>query len=187
MFYYFKGTILEIKKNSVILENFNIGYVIYFYKPENFFVLNQEVKIFTHFYVRENINCLYGFLNKEMLFFFQKLINIPGIGPKSALSMSNSDFLQQIKESLKNNNLSKLLEFPGIGQKTAKQIIFHFKDDLLFFDNENLFLNKKKNVLEALMSLGFNKKEIEIIFPKLNFEENLEVIIKKALFYLNRN
>lgn len=144
MYHYFKGIISEIQKDSIVLENNNIGYLIQFYNPGSIFFLNQEVKIFVYFHVRENMNCFYGFLNQEMLFFFKTLINIPGIGPKSALLMAHSDFLQQLKESLKNNDFEKLLEFSGVGQKTAKQIIFYIKDKKLNLFNEDLFIEKKK-------------------------------------------
>ncbi|WBL31532.1 Holliday junction branch migration protein RuvA [Candidatus Phytoplasma sacchari] len=186
MYHYFKGIISDIQKDCIVLENNEIGYLIQFYKPEDFFVLNQKVKIFIYFHVRENINCLYGFLNPEMLSFFKKLINISGIGPKNALLMSNSDFLQKTKESLQNNDLSKLLEFPGIGKKIANQIIFHFKDKILFLENENIIAKKMKNTKEALVNLGFLNREIDSIINKLNFEDNLENIIKKALIYLNQ-
>ncbi|KXT29387.1 holliday junction DNA helicase RuvA [Candidatus Phytoplasma oryzae] len=186
MYHYFIGIITEIQKDHIILENNNIGYIIQFYHPHNIFVLNQKIKIFLYFYVRENINCLYGFINLDMLKLFKKLISIPSIGPKSAIMITNTDFVKQIKQTLKNNDLSELLKFPGIGKKTAQQILFHFRDNYFSLDEKNTSVSKKEDLKEALNNLGFLNKEIESITNKINFNQNLENIIKEALVFLTK-
>jgi Holliday junction DNA helicase RuvA len=189
MYYYIEGIITRIEDSSIILENNGIGYIIKITNTNSFFV-NQKTKIFTYFYVREHINCLYGFVDEKILFFFEKLIMIPGIGPKIAVNLANYDFLFQIQKNIKNNDFSELTKFNGVGKKTAQQIILHFKNNP-FIDKEkhdnNLFLSQKKLDLKtALSNLGFLKKETEFIWNKLDFNKELEILIKDALSFISK-
>ncbi|MEZ0180420.1 Holliday junction branch migration protein RuvA ['Camptotheca acuminata' phytoplasma] len=187
MYFYIKGKIKIINNNSVVIENNDIGYFIHFSNPY-IFALEQEVKLFTYFYVKENMQSLYGFLDLKTLNFFKKLIVIPGIGLKIAICLTNKDLLNDIERAISEDNAAYLVKIPGIGLKTAKQIIFHMQDNkTLYKTNQkknDLLIKKQKNVKEALLNLGFKNKEIDTIMPKINFELEIENIIKEALLLL---
>ncbi|WP_225696022.1 Holliday junction branch migration protein RuvA [Candidatus Phytoplasma sp. AldY-WA1] len=180
MYFYIKGKVTSIQNDSVVLDNNGIGYHIGFANPYVFYI-NQEVKLFTYFYIKENIHFLYGFLDTKILFFFKKLIAIPGIGPKSAILLTNQDFFQEIQKAISENNVSYLLKLPGIGQKTAQQIIFHLKNNDLFQTNKILLNPKQKDVKEVLINLGFKNKEVDKVINKLDFDKKIEIIVKEAL------
>ncbi|WP_017192856.1 Holliday junction branch migration protein RuvA [Italian clover phyllody phytoplasma] len=183
MYYYIKGKIIEINKNSVIVDNHGIGYHIHFFSPY-LFHLEQEVKLFLYYYIKDNIRDLYGFTEIKFLSFFKKLISIPGIGPKSAIVITNVEFFQETQNAIKQNNIAYLMKFPGIGKKTAQQIIFHLQNNLVTPKTQtNTFvLNPKQNdVKYALMNLGFNAKQVEHIIYKIDSNQSLELMIKEAL------
>lgn len=181
MFYYIKGIIEEIQDNLIIIENNDIGYKIYFYNPSIFY-LKQKIKIFTYFDAKEEKHNLYGFLKKEMLNFFQKLIAIPGIGPKSAIVISNSEFFTKTQKAIQKNDIDYLIKFPGIGKKTAQQIIFHLQEKLSINTKNNIILNQKqKDIQKALRNLGFDSKQIQTVLHKLDSKSNLEIMLKEAL------
>jgi Holliday junction DNA helicase RuvA len=76
------------------------------------------------------------------------------------------------------------MKFPGIGKKTAQQIIFHLHNNLVTPKTQtNTFvLNPKQNdVKDALMNLGFNAKQVEHIIYKIDSNKSLELMIKEAL------
>lgn len=183
MYFYIKGKIASIHNDSVVLENNGIGYRIVFSNPY-VFAINQEVKMFTYFYVKENIHSLYGFLNTEILFFFKKLISISGIGPKSAILLTNQDLFEEIQKAITENNFIYLSKFPGIGKKTAQQIIFNLQNNGSFYKNQFSLNPKQKDVKEVLINLGFKNKEIENVINKLDFNKKIEIIIKDALSFM---
>ena len=86
MYGYIIGKITKISPKYIICENNGIGYLIIVPNPYNY-KLNQDYKVFTHQYVREDIIDLYGFISEEEKDLFLKLISVSGIGPKSALSI----------------------------------------------------------------------------------------------------
>lgn len=181
MFYYIKGIVAEIQDNLIIIENNDIGYKIYFYNT-SVLSLKQKIKIFTYFDAKEEQHNLYGFLKKEMLNFFQKLITIPGIGPKSAIIISNSEFFTETQKAIQQNDIDYLIKFPGIGKKTAQQIIFHLKEKLSINTKNNIILNQKqKDIQKALRNLGFASKQIQTVLTKLDSTSNLEIMLKEAL------
>ena len=84
MYGYIIGKVTKITPKYIIQENNGIGYIIIVPNPYNF-KLNEDYKIYTYQYVREDQNDLYGFLTDEEKEMFLKLISVSGIGPKSAL------------------------------------------------------------------------------------------------------
>ncbi|TVY12413.1 Holliday junction branch migration protein RuvA [Candidatus Phytoplasma pini] len=183
MYYYIKGTIKEIKNNIIIVENNQIGYIINFTNPYDL-QINQEIKLFTYFYVTENIHALYGFVTVEMLNFFQKLISIPGIGVKSAILMTNIDFFEETQKAIKQSNINYIIKFPGIGKKTAQQIILHLHKNLLNLNKIQKLNKKQEQIQEALINLGFKKTQIGKIIYKLNSSQKLDLMLKEALILI---
>ncbi|KND62489.1 Holliday junction branch migration protein RuvA, partial [Candidatus Phytoplasma phoenicium] len=147
--------------------------------------LEQKIKIFTYFDIKEERHTLYGFLQKDILNFFKQLITIPGIGPKIAIVISNSELLVKTQKAIQQNDIDYLVKFPGIGKKTAQQIIFHLQQKLLISKTNNIMLSpKQKEIQTALKNLGFTLQQIQTIWPKLNLTLNLELMLKEALILL---
>lgn len=199
MFAYIKG-ILEIKANNyVVIDVSGIGYKI-FMSASNIDKIGEtgdKVKVFTHYYVREDIVNLYGFLTDEELRMFELLINVSGIGAKSAITMLSEITPTDFALSVISNDVTKLTKIQGIGAKTAQRIILELKDKLKTeqsISKQDTKIQEKiseetnyEEAISALQILGYNKREIEKTLEKLELQGlSIEDIIRKALNILGK-
>lgn len=198
MYEYIKGAVTQVGPEYVVMENNGIGYQLYTANP---FVYskyqNQEIQIFTYQHVREDLIALYGFLAMEEKLLFMKLLNVSGIGPKGALAILASGAPQQVITAIEEENESFLTKFPGVGKKTARQMILDLKGKLqdvvpdyfpsLFSNPEGAEVSSGKDeafdeAILALKALGYSEREIKKITPKLKGEGHTsDEIIRKAL------
>lgn len=197
MFAYIKGTI-EIKSiNYVVIENGGIGYKIYMSQKSigTMGNIGETVKIHTHYHVREDDISLYGFTSEEELRMFEILINVSGVGVKSALTMLSDITPASFAMAVINDDVTRLVKVPGVGKKTAQRLILELKDKLKFEDIsgeeiKQIDLEEKEvsnDAVNALQVLGYNKNEIEQVLRKIETTNlSVEDIIKTALKYLGR-
>ena len=160
MIKFIKGIVYSFTADSVIIENNGIGYLIYFAQPEKL-SLGSEVMIFTYQHFRDDGTLLYGFLTKEELDLFEKLITVKGLGPKTAMSIISKSTYDKLVNAIEQGDVNYLKNMPSVGSKTASQIILDLKGKLVESDNNSI---KKENVLlkealEGLKSLGYKSYE----------------------------
>ena len=182
MYGYIKGIVTKVTPKYIIQENNGIGYILIVPNPYNF-ECNKEYKIYTYYHVREDAIELYGFMTEDEKELFLKLISVSGIGPKSALSILASGTVNEIIKAIETRNDVYLRKFPGIGQKASQQIILDLKGKLNFqLDDFSTKVNSKlDDVEEALVSLGYNKKELKKVLAKLDATKDTKELIKDAL------
>lgn len=195
MIEFLDGVIDFVSPEYIIVEVNGVGYQVYCPNP---FVyqkeLNNRVRIYTYQYVREDIISLYGFDSREERALFVKLLNVSGIGPKGGLAILASGEPAQVVKAIEEENEGFLTKFPGVGKKTARQIILDLKGKLndmlpdLFSEEEAeetgvaSHPRELDEAAEALEALGYSKKEIQKVLPKLETEQlSTEQFIKKAL------
>lgn len=180
MYAYIKGTLSQLFPTHVVVETCGIGYEIQTpnsYRFQKY--LEKEVQIYTSLIVREDAQLLYGFINEEEKEMFLSLIKVTGIGPKSALAILASSTPHEVKLAIENENDAYLTQFPGIGQKTARQIVLDLKgkvtiteensDDLLQTQvNGNEQNQIISEALLALQALGYSKRELTKVEKSLN-------------------
>ena len=179
MYAYIEGKITDIKPSHITVDNQGIGYLIISPSPYNYHV-GEEHRIYTHHYVREDINALYGFKNLESKDLFIKLISVSGIGPKSALSILATDQINDIILAIEEGNVKYLTKFPGIGVKSAQQIILDLKGKLIDIDDE-LVPTHRNDVEDALSALGYSRLEVKKVMKKIDADQSVEQMIKQAL------
>ncbi len=183
MYGYIIGRVTKITPKFIIQENNGIGYIIIVPNPYNF-KLNEDYKIYTYQYVREDQNDLYGFLSDEEKELFLKLISVSGIGPKSALSILASGSVSEVVKAIEARNDAYLRKFPGIGTKASQQIILDLKGKISFKEelvSDGSSTSKLSDVEEALMALGYGKKELTKVLSKLDCNKEVGDLIKDAL------
>lgn len=192
MYAHFNGVIEEVFKDRVIIDVNNIGYEVYL--PESD-ILNlsegKNIKIYTYTHIREDDMKLFGFLSKENLSFFKKLISVSGVGPKVGLGIISNITPDEMCIAIATDNILVLKSIPGIGPKMAQKIIFELKDKILKEDFEKIEgKSSKKSVsnehvteaITALQVLGYSQREIKDVISKLNIEnDSVENVIKKVL------
>ncbi|MDF2945555.1 MAG: Holliday junction branch migration protein RuvA [Bacillales bacterium] len=194
MFDFLNGRIVEVRPDCVVLELNNIGYQILTPNPYKF-TENSNEKIYTYYHVRPEQISLFGFKTKLERDMFIKLLSVSGIGPKGALAILAAGEISLIVQAIEEENDTYLTKFPGIGRKTARQIILDLKGkfaDLAIDINSSLFNQDLRTIadknqeledaLEALRVLGYAEKEIKKIEKTLEKESlTTEVYIKRAL------
>ena len=75
MFAFIKGEVENLDEGIIIVENNNIGYEILV--PADVVsevTIGMEVKLYTYFHVKEDAMTLFGFLSREDLNIFKKLM-----------------------------------------------------------------------------------------------------------------
>ncbi len=179
MYAYIKGLVTAIKPTHIVIENRDIGYQILSPYPYQYH-LKEIVTVYTYHYVREDAILLYGFDSVEALDLFIKLISVSGIGPKSALSMLASNQVDETILAIENADVKFLTKFPGIGSKSAQQIILDLKGKLVT-EVDSLIPSSENDVSQALSALGYSKTEIKKVMKKVDLDLSVEEIIKKAL------
>ena len=132
MYAFIKGKIVEAGIDSLILENNGIGYIINVPSgmTQRDVQVGDEVKIYTHYSVREDGVALYGFLSRDDLEIFKMLITVSGIGPKGALGILSGLTADELRFAIMADDAKTISKAPGIGAKTARKIILELKDKL---------------------------------------------------------
>lgn len=182
MYGYIVGKVTNISPKNIICDNNGIGYLIIVPNPYSF-KLDTEYKIYTHQYVREDAIELYGFETDDEKELFLKLISVSGIGPKSALSILATGTVKEICDAIESRNDLYLRKFPGIGTKASQQIILDLAGKLNFEAPGLVQIPNSKldDVSDALLALGYNKKEITKVIKDLDGTKDVGVLVKEAL------
>jgi Holliday junction DNA helicase RuvA len=187
-----EGKIVFKGERFVVIDVGGVGYRI-FVGPD---VLRkaktkEQFKLWTHLYLREDTIELYGFLEYAELNFFETLIQISGIGPKSALGVLSVAPLDTLKSAIASGDTSYLTQVSGIGKKIAEKIILELRDKLGkigFSGEENVFLKEEGDVLKALRTLGYSYEEAREAIKRLpNDIIGTQNRVKEALKILSKS
>lgn len=179
MYGYINGVVKMIKPTHIVLENNGIGYLIIVPNPYRY-KLEENTKVYIHHYVREDINNLYGFVSEEAKDLFIKLISVSGVGPKTGLSIMATDNIDGVIVAIENNDSKYLAKFPGIGNKTAQQIILDLRGKLVV-EEQIVRFGAMEDAKKALLALGYSSKEITKVLKNIDHDLTVEEIIKEAL------
>lgn len=202
MYDYLLGNVTRVTPEYIVLEQQGIGWQLFTPNPFVFRISKEPQKIFVHLQVREDAHALYGFSNLDQRELFRKLILVSGIGPKGALAILASGNPSQVIQAIEREDETFLMKFPGVGKKTARQMILDLKGKLSALMDEVLLpsaedelplfgVNPNKHELEeallALTALGYSERELTKIRPQLEEDDKLQTTdayMKKALQYL---
>lgn len=200
MYEYLKGLVTMVEPRYIVLEVNGVGYQLMVANPYRYHVdQNELVKVFVYQAVRDDDISLFGFNDKNEKQLFLQLINVSGIGPKSALAILANPDHEGLINAIANDDVKYLTRFPGIGKKTASQICLDLKDKInsLAPTEEDLLkpltvgdesVNDALNdALEALMALGYKERDVKRIKKALEKEEETttEEYLRHALKLLN--
>jgi len=189
MIAYIKGKIKQRLSKSVVVLNGNIGYEVFLsLKTLENTKIDEETEFYIHSYIKEDAFDLYGFSSLEELDFFKKLINVSGVGPKSALNVLALADVDALKRAITSGDSSMLQKVSGIGKKTAERLVVELKEKFIVDLSEaGINTNDNSQVVEALVSLGYKQMEAQEIVKHLPQDESdLASKIKQALQFINQ-
>ncbi len=189
MFEYLKGTVVENNASTLIIDVQNIGYKLYVAPNTIHYLPKESCTIYTLLVVRETAHTLYGFIDKSSRDLFEILINISGIGPKTALCILSQFAPTDFQEAILSENIPLISSVPGLGKKTAEKVILELKDKML----KRSFTKSKTttgsphhyDAIQALINLGFSERlasqAIEKVIKKSSGPLDLSEMITLAL------
>ncbi len=195
MITYIKGVLDYIGENSIIVDVQGVGYEVLTPMSvlANLTHTGETIKIHTYLYVREDAMLLYGFLTRDDLFVFKKLITVNGIGPKGALGILSTISPDDLRMAILAEDVNTISKAPGIGKKTAQKLILELKDKLKLAVqpstveaikvSSNLAASQINDAVQALAALGYTQTEAlkAVRSVSLNEEMTIEELIKAAL------
>ncbi len=199
MYDYLKGPVTRITPEYIVLEVNGVGWQLYTPNPFAFRINNLEQQIYVHMHVREDAQLLFGFTSLDQRELFRKLILVSGIGPKGALAILASGNPMHVIQAIEMEDEAYLIKFPGVGKKTARQMILDLKgklgslletvelpsaDDELPLFGVNQTEHELNEAMLALTALGYSERELAKIRPQLADDDKLESTeqyMKKAL------
>lgn len=197
MYEYLKGTISMVAPQYIVVDVQGVGYKLLVANPYRFHEDSAKaVRVFVYQAVRDNDISLFGFSDQAEKRLFMQLINVSGIGPKSALAILANPDHQGLVDAIANNNIGYLTKFPGIGKKTASQIVLDLKDKLAAATAGSLFDQQPisgaanpalADALAALKALGYKEREVKKIGKQLGEEQqSTDEYLRQALRLLNQ-
>ena len=174
MYEYLNGELAHILPTAIVVDVHGVGYQVVFANPYRLQdSLKKQIKVLVQQVVREDSITLYGFISSEERELFQRLISVSGIGPKSAMSILANDDTEGFVNAVESGNVTYLTKFPGVGKKTAQQIILDLKGKFEAVPEETTKAVVSTNqatleeAKEALLGLGYSAKEIKKIWKSL--------------------
>ena len=157
-----------------------MGYKLYVSPDLVSKIKQEEVFLWVHTHVREDAIDLYGFTNRENLEFFEMLLGVSGIGPRSALAILGVATIETLRKAIGTGDVSYLTKISGIGKKTAEKIVIELRDKI-GEEKSGSSLQGELDALEALKSLGYSQNEARDALKKVSSEVNTNAKIKEAL------
>jgi len=181
MIAFIRGIIHSFDDEHVVIDNNGIGYYINFMHPE-VLKLGNEITIYTFQHFREDATVLYGFASKDELDVFEQLISVKGMGPKTSLVLLANCKHDQLVSAIEAGRVDYLKSIPGIGAKTAQQIILDLKGKLVetSANKTNPYIDEAIN---GLKNLGYKTSEIDVVVKglyKYNYNSSSQYL-KEAL------
>lgn len=197
MFAFVKGEVADLMEGIVIVENNGIGYEILV--PSDVVsevTIGMEVKLHTYFHVKEDAMTLFGFLSREDLNIFKKLITVNSVGPKSALAIMSTLTTSDLIMAIISGDSKAISKAPGVGSKSAQKIILELKDK---FDNEDILgtaagfsdggaqasanNSAVNDAVETLVALGYGKSQALKAVSSVEIKDSYEAgdIVSLAL------
>ncbi len=184
------GLLLEKTPPYVVLDCGGVGYELevpmstLYQLPE----LGEKLRLLTHMVVREDAQLLYGFASKQEKDTFRQLLKVNGIGAKSALAILSGVSIDDLTEAVASQDVALLTRVPGVGKKTAERLLLELKGkfDLSGTGADGGVKSAKQDVLNALLALGYNEREVSASVKSLDKDIDVSEGIKQALKSLSK-
>lgn len=186
MIAFVNGVVRIIRSDRVVLDVHGVGYEVYLANALSQ-KMGDELFLYTYQHVREDAILLFGFLKEEDYEVFMRLINVKGIGPKTAQTMLSVCSGKEMIEAIENDDIKKLKSLPGIGAKTAGQIVLDLKGKFVSLKTSDGATSNPVwgQVQDALLSLGYKTNQLTTIKKELeNTELGEDEMLRQALILL---
>ena len=195
MIAWLEGVLLEKQPPTLLLNVGGVGYELEV--PTSTFAdlpaINETISLHIHMVVREDAQLLFAFTTAQQRDLFRSLIKVNGVGPKVALAVLSTMSIQELLQSMTDEDYLPLTRVPGIGKKTAQRLLVEMKDRLpKEFSDVSLQVggsrsgsSERQDAISALISLGYKDRDASRIIRALPEELSSEDLIRQALRHLS--
>jgi Holliday junction DNA helicase RuvA len=190
------GVLLEKSPPLVLVDIQGLGYEIdvpmsTFY---NLPAIGAQITLHTHLVVREDVHLLFGFATEGERQAFRQLVKISGVGARTALALLSGLSVADLHHAVAAQDSGRLIKIPGIGKKTAERLLLELRDKLDLgmagatdASGVGLTATSANDVLNALLSLGYNDREANWAVKQLPANVNVSDGIRQALKFLSKD
>lgn len=181
---YLSGKAQSFDKDSILIDVNGVGYQVHV--PQKL-IQKLPSTLFIYSHIRDDAFDLYGFLTKDELQLFKLIISVSGVGPKTGIALIDKG-VEAITQAISRADVDFFTTVPRLGRKNAQKIIIDLKSKLGGLKDLDLTTDSSetKEIVSALISLGFNRQEIKEILPQLNGQTTLEAKISQAIKLLGK-
>ncbi len=187
---YLSGTIIFSNEKWIIMDVGGVGYKV-FVSPA---IIQQgtvgsNVSLWIYTAVREDTLDLFGFETQSIQELFELLINVSGIGPKSALGILAIADISSLVHAIKTENVGYLTQVSGVGKKTAEKIVLELKDKIerLSLTHTHTEADYLTDVVDALLAMGYHERSVRETLRTMNTDDtDTSRIIREALQILGK-
>jgi Holliday junction DNA helicase RuvA len=195
MITFLEGSVVEKQPTRVVLNVAGVGYEVMI--PLSSFdrlpALRETCHIRIHDHVREDQHVLYGFMTEAERRTFLLLLNVSGIGPKTALGALSGMSVRDLTAAIVAGDIKRICATPGIGKKTAERMVVELRDKIS--DGEALEAiagspdepldARTRDAVLALISLGYKQNEahkmVHDVLARQPADATLETVVRLAL------
>lgn len=187
-----RGKLIFIGVDHCVVETNGVGFMVYV--PRNVLgalgPIGDEVLLYTHLHIREDVLALYGFTSMDQRHLFETLLGVSGIGPKVALSLLSSAPADELRVTIASGDTAKLSRVPGIGKKTAERLALELRGKLDVkgvptpVGTTPAIMQINNDLADMLVSLGFSAAEASAAIASLpadappELEERLRLALR---------
>jgi len=193
MISHLSGTLISANDRFIVIDVGGVGYKVRVTVDALQAIrksADKKVSLWTHLVVREDVLDLYGFKNENEIEFFEMLISVSGIGPKSALGIMNTAPIDHIKEAISKGDAGALTKVSGIGSKSSQKIILELREKIGISDGEETgtgALREEHDAIEGLVAMGYAEREAREALKKVSGDiKGTGSRIKQALKQLGK-
>ena len=195
MYDFIKGEVVEIGPTEVVIDTLNFGFKLQIsLQTYSRLQAGSKAKLYIHHHLREDIELIYGFYDKEERSIFQHLIEVSGIGPNTARMMLSSMTSEEIRNAIITGDINRLKSIKGIGLKTAQRLLIDLKDKIAKGTGAPVISggitsfsdSRREEAVSALILLGFGKANVEKVVdgilrgdPVIALEELIKLSLKR--------
>lgn len=191
-----RGILIEKKPPEILVDVSGLTYEVQvpmstaYQLPE----IGKELHLHTHFVVRDDAQLLYGFYQEKDKTLFRSLIKVNGVGPKMALTILSGMDADEFVRTVQNNDVSAMVNMPGIGKKTAERLIVEMRDRLDGWHaaeetgatrgEHSLASSINKDAETALLALGYKPQQASRAISQV-MKDNPDIADSEALIRLS--
>ena len=186
------GLLLEKQPPLVLLDVQGVGYEVNV-PMSTFYTLpdtGERIILHTYLVVREDVHLLFGFATDTERQAFRQLVKISGVGARTALAVLSGLSVSDLYQAVVDQDSKQIIQVPGIGKKTAERLLLELRDklssDMIGADGHASSSKVNNDVLNALLSLGYNEREASWAIKKLSLDVTVSEGIREALKFLSK-